>query len=268
MAKVACHVSVEAAKTVLEVADLAWTALECRHRHIHHDTEPPSGVVGEDAEPLRSENQRLRLLLEKNLMLLQEMSASPALSQNCPPDLHEKLLSAVSDGRFLNELESLRENLDGCATCKFPFDDPSGADLEKVEVLVNVDSEEPSWWVWVSEEMVPSKIEEKSGIDNESYVIVSEEQVVDGVAYFMARCILANPKTQNLTPQELQKALMKAMGGISTVERMINIWHAGMLFYTLATWGLALASLYHGRAVLKLAATGVHHSSRLVMKAL
>lgn len=72
----------------------------------------------------------------------------------------------------------------------------SGTDLEKVEVLVNIDSEEPSWWVWVSEEMVPSKIEEKSGIDDEAYVIVSEELVVDGVAYFMARCILANPKTQ------------------------------------------------------------------------
>ncbi|XP_073147464.1 uncharacterized protein [Henckelia pumila] len=268
MAKIACHVSMEAAKTVLEVADLAWTALECRHRHTPNDTEPPSGVLEEDVESLRSENHRLRLLLENNLMLLQEMSASPALSQNCPHDLHEKLLSAVSDRRFLNQLESLHENLDGGATCKFPFDDPSGADLEKVEVLVNVDSEEPSWWVWVSEEMVPSKIEENSGIDNEAYVIVSEEQVVDGVAYFMARCILANPRTQNLSPRELQKALMKAIGGMSTVDKMLNIWHAGMMFYTLATWGLALASLYHGRAILRLAATGVHHSSKLVMKAL
>lgn len=110
----------------------------------------------------------------------------------------------------------------------------SGEDLEKAEVLINVDHEEPSWWVWVSEEMVPNNVEEKSRIDNENYVIVSAEHVVDGVATFMARCIVANPKAlvydlmvihffavmtihiskltmlfclkmQNLTPMQLQK---------------------------------------------------------------
>lgn len=35
-------------------------------------------------------------------------------------------------------------------------------------------------------------------------------------------------------------ALDKALGGINKVEKMLNIWHAGKLFYTLATWGLAL----------------------------
>lgn len=59
--------------------------------------------------------------------------------------------------------------------------------------MIKVDHEEPSWWVWVSEDMVPK--EEKSGIDNENYVIVTEEHVVDGVATFMAKCILANPKS-------------------------------------------------------------------------
>lgn len=52
--------------------------------------------------------------------------------------------------------------------------------------------------MWVPE--VPSNIEEKSGIDNESYVIVSEEHVVDGVATFMARCILANPNALVYNP--------------------------------------------------------------------
>lgn len=70
------------------------------------------------------------------------------------------------------------------------------ADVEKAEVLVNVDHEKPSWWVWVSEDIVPSNLEEKSGIDNENYMIVSEEHVVDGVANFMAKCVLANPNSQ------------------------------------------------------------------------
>lgn len=62
--------------------------------------------------------------------------------------------------------------------------------------MVDVGSGEPSFWVWITEEMVPGTVQEPSGIDNESYVIVGEEQVVDGIANFMARCILANPKSR------------------------------------------------------------------------
>ncbi|KAK6132314.1 hypothetical protein DH2020_033938 [Rehmannia glutinosa] len=261
----------EVAKTVLEVADVAWTAVECCHHHHHHDERPPplpelkgGGDSDSDTGALRSENERLRQLLEKNLNLLQQISSSPTLLQSCPSDLQDRLLEAVNSKRFLNELDSLREK----STCKFPFDEPTGADSEKADMLINVDHEEPSWWVWVSEEMVPINSEEESRIDNENYVVVSEEHVVDGVANFMARCILANPKTQNLTPLELQKALMKALGGMNRVEKMLNIWHAGKMFYTLATWGLALASLYQGRAILRLATLGVHHSSKLALKAI
>ena len=62
------------------------------------------------------------------------------------------------------------------------------------DILINVDSQQPSWWVWVTDELDPSNAEEWSGIDDESYVVISEEHVVDGVANFMARCILSNPK--------------------------------------------------------------------------
>lgn len=48
----------------------------------------------------------------------------------------------------------------------------SDSDLEKVEVLITVDQEEPSLWVWVSEDMVSTNAEEKSGIDDENYIVV------------------------------------------------------------------------------------------------
>lgn len=73
-----------------------------------------------------------------------------------------------------------------------------GDDFQSAEILINVDQEEPSWWVWVTDDMVPSNVEERSGIDNENYVVISEEHVVDGVANFMARCILSNSKGQLL----------------------------------------------------------------------
>lgn len=65
-----------------------------------------------------------------------------------------------------------------------------------MEVLINVGHDEPSWWVWVTNDMVPNNLEEVSEIDKENYVIVSEDSVVDGIANFMARCIISNPKSQ------------------------------------------------------------------------
>ncbi|KMT19703.1 hypothetical protein BVRB_1g007590 isoform A [Beta vulgaris subsp. vulgaris] len=116
--------------------------------------------------------------------------------------------------------------------------------------------------------MVPGTTEERSGIDDENYVVICEEHVVDGVANFIARCIVSNPKLQKLTPEQLQKTVTGSLDGMNKVERMLSIWHAGKLFYALSTWGLALAGLYQSRAVLKLAAQGVHHTSKLVLKSL
>ncbi|KAL3623064.1 hypothetical protein CASFOL_031880 [Castilleja foliolosa] len=147
------HVSMEVAKTVLEVADVAWTAVETCHHHHHHDYETassPQGIKEKgffDIESLSSENQRLRQLLEKNLNLLQQISSSPTLLHNCPSDLHDRILSTVNSKSFLNEFDNLRQK----STRSFPFDEPSGDDLEKAEVLINVDNEEPSWWVLVSD---------------------------------------------------------------------------------------------------------------------
>ncbi|XP_022856617.1 uncharacterized protein LOC111377720 [Olea europaea var. sylvestris] len=259
------HASLEVAKTVLEVADVAWTAIESHHRETPI-LPPPPGKEDLELESLRSENQRLRNLLQQNLTLFRNISSAPSLLQNCPPDLHERLLAVVNSERFLDQLENLRQNSMEGAACKFPFNEPSDKDLEKVEILINVGHEEPSWWVWVTEDMVPSNTEERSEIDNDNYVVVNEEQVVEGVANFMARCLVANPKSQKLTPEQLQGAITKALGGMNKVEKALNIWHAGMMLYTLGMWGLALTGLYKSRAILRLAATGVHTSSKAVLK--
>lgn len=66
--------------------------------------------------------------------------------------------------------------------------------MQSAEILISLEHEKPSWWVWVNDEMIPNDVEEQSGIDDENYLVVSEEHVVDGVANFMARCILSNPK--------------------------------------------------------------------------
>ncbi|KAJ6352766.1 hypothetical protein OIU76_001894 [Salix suchowensis] len=268
------HDAVKVAKTVIEVADVAWKAMEfTQHHHLHethqhgsaHDTKSIS--VDEELESLRSENKRLRNLLEHNLKLLQSLSESPCLLNDCPPHLYSRLVATVDSENFLTKIKSLQQASADETGIQFPFKEATVDDMQLVEVLINVDEKEPSRWVWVTEDMVPSNDEERSGIDDENYVVVTEERVVDGVAHFMAKCIVANPKAQNLTPEELQKILAKALVGVSKLEKVFGIWHAGTMFYTLGTWGLTLAGLYRSRAVLRLAAQGIHTTSKVVLKA-
>ncbi|XWS25157.1 hypothetical protein CRYUN_Cryun27aG0046400 [Craigia yunnanensis] len=238
------HEAVEVAKTVLEVADVAWTAMErCHHLHHNHNHEDDSpenhdnSKLEKELETLKSENQRLRNHLEQNLKLLNNLLESPAILNDCPPDLYARLVSTVDSKDFLTRLKSLKESN---TKIEFPFMEATGDDMHSAEILINVDQKEPSWWVWVTDEMAPSNVEEWSGIDDENYIVVSEEHVVDGVANFMAKCILSNPNAQTLTPEELQKTLLKALGSVNKLEKVLGIWHAGKMFYTLSTWGLAL----------------------------
>ncbi|CAN1276511.1 hypothetical protein LINPERPRIM_LOCUS16040 [Linum perenne] len=154
--------------------------MEFGHHHLHphhHDGDPKDAVellsVDEEMECIRSENRRLKSLL-----------------------LYARLAATVDSEQFLGQLKSLQQETRNGVTPGFPFKEPSGDDLYAAEVLIKIDHEEPSRWVWVTEEMVHGNVEEYSGIDNESYVVINENQVVDAVATFMAKCITANPKSQ------------------------------------------------------------------------
>ncbi|RYQ79539.1 hypothetical protein Ahy_Scaffold5g107758 isoform A [Arachis hypogaea] len=299
--------AVEVAKTVLEVADVTFAAVEYGHHYLHHKhhnvaaQEPPAANCPSDEEELqslRSENRRLRNLLEQNLKLLQNLSESPSFLNNCPSDLHDQLVSTVESDEYLAKLKLLQqEGFNGAM--QFPFKEATEFDHDCADILINVDSQQPSWWVWVTDDLEPSNSEERSGIDDESYIVISEEHVVDGVANFMARCILSNPKAlmylmnlcgcDSLIAEVISRAtaercnqqidlsyilnhfmavLSKALAGTSKLETVFNIWEAGKLFYALSTWGLALAGLYKSRAVLRVAAKGIHSGSKLALKAL
>ncbi|GAU30890.1 hypothetical protein TSUD_15760 [Trifolium subterraneum] len=264
------HHAVEVAKTVLEVADVAWTAVECSH-HLHHrdHTVTPNNndnyPSDHDLESLQSENRRLRNLLDQNLKLLYNLSESNSFINNCPPDLHVRLAATVRSDEYLTRLKCLQQETASGGN-QFPFKEATEVDYQSADILINVDSQEPSWWVWVADETDPINYEECSGIDDESYLIISEEHVVDGVANFMARCIMSNPKALKLSPEELQQNLSKAFAGTSKLERVLDIWNAGKLFYALSTWGLALAGLYQSRSLIKVAAKGVHSGGKLALK--
>ncbi|XP_026663875.2 uncharacterized protein LOC113463307 isoform X1 [Phoenix dactylifera] len=242
------EIPLEVVGTMIEMADVAWSALEYRRERKAEAAEE------DEISHLKAENLRLRTVLADNLAVLQGLYKSPSVSNDCPPDLYTRLVAAVDSSSFLTKLESLHQESTDLPNDKLPSSEPIGANLNGVEIMVD--------------EIVPDCLEEVSGIDNESYVIISEENVVEGIAHFIASCILENPKSKVLTPEELQRTVTRALGGIKDRSKWRNVWEAGRIIYTLSTWGIALAGIYRHRAILKAAAKGVSASANLALKAL
>ncbi|XP_072990760.1 uncharacterized protein [Typha latifolia] len=270
-------IPLEVVGTMIEMADVAWYALEHRPGRKGaaegDNVSPPpaqlplSGEEVDEIAQLRLENVRLRNQLSENLALLQGLYKEP-ISKDCPPDLYTRLVAAVDSSNFLNKLESLNQVSKAVPSGRLLSDDITGLGLEAVDIPIIVDEGEPSWWVWVSHDISTNSLEEVSGIDNENYVIISEENVIDGIANFIARCILENSNSKILSAKDLQNAVMRALGGMKEKKKWRSVWEAGKIIYTMSTWGIAFAGLYGNRTILKAAAKGVSASSKLVMKVL
>lgn len=79
--------TIEMAKTVMEMAEVAFTALECCHMQHQlyqgdHSLHSPS-----ETKALQYENRRLKNLLKQNLELLCDLSESPTVVPDCPTDV-------------------------------------------------------------------------------------------------------------------------------------------------------------------------------------
>ncbi|KAJ0984487.1 hypothetical protein J5N97_002843 [Dioscorea zingiberensis] len=250
----------EVVGTVVEVADVAWHALEHGREQKLAAEQKAVEIAG-----LRSENIRLRTVLAENLTLLQTLlKGIRSDSSDCPPDFYERLLASVNSMTFLAQLELLHQESTGFPVANCTSKEELDVDLN----LVNGDQGDPSRWVWITHELTSGSSEEVSGIDDENYVIIDEENVVDGISAFIARCIIANPKSKRLNPEELQKVIMIALGDIKNHSSIRKIWEAGKLLYKLSTWGVALSGLYRYRAILTPAARCIGASGKIILKVL
>ncbi|XP_051178817.1 uncharacterized protein [Lolium perenne] len=269
VAAAAHKIPLEVAHTLVEIAEVARYAYEHRagHNPAHDDgAATPPAVSADEAEAarLRTENAILRARLADDLVLLRELQGAPFVSQECPPDLHNRLVATVNNASFLAHLEKVRDEP------MHPHTALSGG-MTEVEVGDTPDTKgegKNGSWVLVSCDTAGGNMEEISGIDNENYVMVNEDDIVDALATFVARCILEDPKSKKLSPKELQKAVATALSSMTDRKKWISFWEAAKVIYILATWGITIAGLYRSRAVLKMAAKGAVVSTKFIMKAM
>ncbi|KAA8538166.1 hypothetical protein F0562_027774 [Nyssa sinensis] len=141
--------------------------------------------------------------------------------------------------------------------------------LEKLEsasmsVPQNIAAEEGSSWDMVSENDLweAGNIE----LDQEDYVLVRQEDIVEGIACFMAAYILSLKQTKDLTPNQLQEALSKTFSVKKKKGKLRKAWDGSKVLYNVASWGATAMGIYQNPALIRAASSAFWTSCHVISK--
>ncbi|CAL5081837.1 unnamed protein product [Urochloa decumbens] len=98
------------------------------------------------------------------------------------------------------------------------------------------------------------------------FVLVKQEDVLDGITSFMAAYLLSLKKTKDLSPDQLQKALRKTFSAEKKKSRIRKAWDGTKVIYNVASWGATAVGVYNNRALLTVATTAFRTSCRVISK--
>ncbi|KAL6585864.1 hypothetical protein OROMI_002508 [Orobanche minor] len=96
-------------------------------------------------------------------------------------------------------------------------------------------AEEGSSWDMVSENDLWEGVNVE--LDQEDYVLVGQEDIMDGIASFMAAYLLSLKQTKDLTPSQLQAALCKTFSAKKRTGKLRKAWDGSKVIYNVASWG-------------------------------
>ncbi|GAB4861341.1 hypothetical protein Ancab_036502 [Ancistrocladus abbreviatus] len=125
-------------------------------------------------------------------------------------------------------------------------------------------AEEGSSWDMVSENDLweGGKID----LDQEDYVLVRQEDIVEGIAGFMAAYLLSLEQTKELTPNQLQEALRKTFSVKKKKGKLRKAWDGSRVIYNVASWSATAIGIYQNPAILRAASTAFWTSCHVISK--
>jgi len=106
----------------------------------------------------------------------------------------------------------------------------------------------------------------EDGGSDDGYVLVKQEDVVDGMTSFMAACLVSIKKTKDLPPDQLQKVLRKTFSAEKKKSKIRKAWDGTKVVYNVASWGATAVGVYNNRALLTVATTVFQTSCRVISK--
>ncbi|GAA0143086.1 hypothetical protein LIER_03849 [Lithospermum erythrorhizon] len=171
--------------------------------------------------------------------------SSASISNDCEADKFCSLLkSRVGCLDFLEKLESAQASIPQSMT----------------------GSEEGSSWDIVNENDIWGSVDIES--DKDEYVLVRQEDIVDGIACFMAAYLMSLEQTKDLTPNQIQEALSKTFSVKKRKGRLQKAWEGSKVIYNVASWGATAIGLYQNPAIITAASAAFWSSCRVISKLL
>ncbi|XP_058224167.1 uncharacterized protein LOC131333587 isoform X3 [Rhododendron vialii] len=139
--------------------------------------------------------------------------------------------------------------------------------LEKLECAqMSVMAEEGSSWDMVSD----TDLWEggSTEVDQEDYVLVRQEDIVEGIACFVATYLISLKQTKDLSPNQLQEALSKTFSVKKKKGKLQKAWDGSKVLYNVASWGATAVGIYQNPALLAAASTVFWTSCQVISKLL
>lgn len=168
-----------------------------------------------------------------------ETSSAPTSYDSDTTEFYGLLKSGVEHADFIKKLE-----------------------IAKASLPENIAEECSSWDMVDENDLWDGNVE----LDPEDYVLVGQEDIMDGIATFMAAYLLSLKQTKDLSPNQLQAALSKTFSVKKNKGKLRKAWDGSKVIYNVASWGATAIGIYQNPALFRAASTAFWTSCHVISK--
>ncbi|CAK9312993.1 unnamed protein product [Citrullus colocynthis] len=229
------------------------------------DNSKRKNLEGPTGHRLRVKKKTLQAVLEQCQRALESLNDSDGVDENEGNDVDDDDDDRGGDGsgsvRGDREADELCDLLKSKVECRDFLEK-----LEDAQASVPQNTiEECSSWDLVSD---VDLWESGDALDQEGYVVVKQEDIVDGIACFMAAYLLSLKETKELSPNQLQNALCKTFSVKKRKGKLRKAWDGSKVIYNVASWGATAVGLYQNPVILNAASKAFWTSCQVISKLL
>ncbi|KAJ0961473.1 hypothetical protein J5N97_000091 [Dioscorea zingiberensis] len=144
-------------------------------------------------------------------------------------------------------------------------------------ILKNSSDDNASWDMVSMTDLWEDKyLNSENELDQDGFVLVRQEDVVEGIACFMAAYLLSLKETKVCDlpmlmiclPNKLQEALSKTFSVKKKKSRLRKAWDGSQVIYNVASWGATAVGIYQNPAIVRAATVAFWNSCSVISKLL
>ncbi|KAL4279157.1 hypothetical protein GQ457_03G029970 [Hibiscus cannabinus] len=195
------------------------------------------GKIVEEKDHIRVKRKSLQVVLEECQRVLELLS-------NCEDGTDDD--NEDDDGKD-EEADELCDLLKSRVQC---LDFLEKLECAHVPVPENIADDGSSWDMVNANDLWQ---DEHVDLDQEDYVLVRQEDIVEGIACFMAAYLMSLKQTKDLSPNQLQEALSKTFSLKKKKGKLRKAWDGSKVIYNVASWGATAIGVYQNPLLVRVA---------------